>query len=203
MKVIQKTLNPSVVEYERKAFFRAALKLVEAGKFQFASMDEIAFHARISSMAIPFIFASKEDLFSALVDDVVIQIDHVVAAVDKVPGSFKGKFFETWLRLYEYYTKYPGVISLIEQMENEGQAGLNSGIIKTLSEFLRTGQDELSHYINVDAMASVFHENVLTAAKMKSVDVPELENLRLKLLPLLLWEAFADCQNNKLGALYQ
>jgi hypothetical protein len=63
MKVVKKTLDASVVEFERKAFFNASLKLVEAGKFHFVSMDEISFHARVSVMATSFIFESKDDLF--------------------------------------------------------------------------------------------------------------------------------------------
>jgi hypothetical protein len=154
-------------------------------------------------MATPFIFASKETLFSALVDHVVVEIDHVVAAVNKEPGPFKKKFLAMWLGLYEYYTKQTGVISLIEQMENERRSGLSAGIINALSGFLSGGKDELSTHLKTEALASFVHESVLISVKMKSVDVPELENLRLQLLPLLLWESLADCQSNKPGVIYQ
>ena len=206
MKVARKTLHPSIIEFERQAFFNASLKLIKEGRFQFAPMDEIAFRARISGLATPFIFESKENLFSDLVENVTSQIAKVINNELSKSGSFKEKFFALWLALYDHYSKHPGVVSFIEQkgtLCQSSSVNVCPDVLELLIAFFGTEKGELSNDIGREALAAVFHENVLTAAKLKSNAAPESEHLRLKLLPLLLWETYVCAESNGQDVLYQ
>lgn len=198
MKVVKKTLDPSIIAFEREAFFKASLRLIKEGRFKLAPMDEIAFRARISGLATPFIFESKENLFSDLVKNVTSQIAKVITNELSKSGSFKQKFFALWLGLYEYYSKHPGVVSFIEQKETLCQSSsvnVCRDVFELLIDFFRTANGEFSNDISSETLASVYHENVLSAVKLTSNAGPASEHLRLKLLPLLLWETYACAES--------
>lgn len=206
MKVVKKTLDPRIIAFEREAFFRASLKLIKEGRFQLAPMDEIAFRARISGLATPFIFESKESLFSDLVENVTSQIAKVINNELSKSYSFKQKFFALWLALYDYYSRHPGVVSFIEQKETLCQSSsvnVCPDVFELLIDFFRTAKGEFLNDISSETLASVFHENVLTAVKLTSNAAPATEHLRLKLLPLLLWETYVCAESNGQNVLYQ
>ncbi|HEX5171339.1 MAG TPA: hypothetical protein VFW11_19315 [Cyclobacteriaceae bacterium] len=206
MKVVRKTLEPGVVEFERRAFFNASLKLISAGKFQLASMDEIAFHARISGMATPFIFENKNNLFSDLVEDITSQIAKVMNDEMTKAHPLKQKFFALWLALYEYYSKHPGVASFIEQREalcKSSSSEIYPDAFEPLIGFFKSAKDEIRNDISAEILATVFHENILAAVKLRSGFMSDAENLRLKLLPLLLWENYVCHERGGQKATYR
>jgi len=156
---------------ERNAFFDASLRLVKQGRFQGASMSEIAFVARISARTVPYVFESRDELVSELGAMIISQITKKMNDVFSSPGSFKQRFFNGWTALYEYYSEHPNVIAFMEQFGSLSQTHVvYPGNARILIDFFRMAADfELSTALNAETLAYVFHDNILSAARMRAV----------------------------------
>lgn len=156
---------------ERHAFFDASLRLVKQGRFQSASMSDIAFVARISAKTVPYVFGSRDELMFELGAMISSQITTAMSDVFNSSGTFKQKFFDVWSALYKYYADHPNVIAYIDQFGSLSQAGLvHPGHTKILVDFFGLdATSEISSDLNAETLAFLFHDNILSAARMRTV----------------------------------
>ena len=195
---VHKTLNPINAMLERNAFYDASLRLVKDGKFQAMSVTEIAFMARISERAIPFIFESRERLVSDLIEHVTSQIANTIEGAAKKSTSYKQRFFDVWHALYEHYTKNPNVIAFIEQFDNINKKGfLHPASTAALIDLFKKAQiGEVIKPVNAETLAYIFHENVVTAAKMHASKLFADINFAPQQFPEMLWTSVSVATKN-------
>jgi AcrR family transcriptional regulator len=195
-----KTLSPINATLERNAFYDASLRLVKDGKFQAMSVTEIAFMARISEGAIPFIFESRERLVTDLIEHVTSQITKTIEDAAKKSTSYKRRFFDVWYALYEHYTKNPNVIAFIEQFDNINKnktGSIHPASTEALIELFRKAQiGEVIKPVNAETLAYIFHENVVTAAKMYTSKLFVDVNFAPQHLPEMLWASISANSNS-------
>ena len=195
---VHKTLNPINAMPERNAFYDASLRLVKDGKFQAMSVTEIAFMARISERAIPFIFESRERLVSDLIEHVTSQIANTIEGAAKKSTSYKQRFFDVWHALYEHYTKNPNVIAFMEQFDNINKKGsLHPASTAALIDLFKKAQmAEVIKPVNAETLAYIFHENVVTAAKMHTSKLFADINFAPQQFPEMLWTSVSVATKN-------
>jgi len=178
---------------ERNAFFNASLRLVKQGRFQNASMSEIAFVARINARTVPYVFESRDELVSELGATITSQITTTMNDVFDSVGTFKEKFFNGWSALYEYYTVHPNVIAFMDQFGSLAQNHVvYPGNAKVLIDFFRrSATSEVSAALNAETLAYFYHDNILSAARMRAVLGLNGVNLSPEQSACLLWNAIS------------
>jgi AcrR family transcriptional regulator len=153
---------------EKRLIFDTALRLIREGKYNGASIGEIAHYAKIDEKVILFFFHSKDKLFSALSDYVSESIHALIAKAQKNELSFENRFSNIWFALYGHYAEKQDLIAYIEQLPTASKNALTEKkLLEPIRIFFSTSPIPALELIKVDLLASVFHSSVLNAAKMR------------------------------------
>jgi TetR/AcrR family transcriptional regulator, multidrug resistance operon repressor len=181
-------MKTDILMMEKKAIFQASLKLIRAGKFQATPLTEIAFIANMSGRMIHCVFDSREKLLAELSQMLTKEIINLIEEASATTDNFERRFFQVWMALYKYYSKNPNVIAFIEQFENinvsHHQQVVHPGNCGALVDLFADAQCEMG---SAETVAAIFHSNVLSASKMRTM--PDFNDVKFKpeLLSQLLW----------------
>lgn len=188
---MQTTLPPEHATMERNALFNAALQLISEGKFFRSTMEEIAFHARISAATVAYIFQSKETLSTDLVETVVDKISLIIDREADAATTFKHGFFNLWYALFRFYAENPHVIALLEQYKNVSSVTCRKhpAVSAGLVDFFDVPDRPAAPNLNTETLAFLYHENIITAVKMKLTHSSVADDFEVDKLPQLLWQS--------------
>ena len=132
-------------------------------------MDEIAFLANISGAMMEHVFKTREKLLEELTTVVMLQIQEELDASRQNTATLKDQFLNSWLALYQFYTRYPDVMAFIDQLENLKKA-LYPLPVKHPATFQPLidlfNDDNITSDTPGETLAWLLHENALSAAKM-------------------------------------
>lgn len=193
---MQKTLSPKSTVQERKLLFDASMHLISNGRFLNATMQEIAYQARMSEATVAFIFENRTHLLADLIEYAVGNINNIIDDATKSNTLlFKDRFFELWKRLYSCYGSTPGLPAFLQQYDVLSKSArslkLYPGYSERLVEFFRNAPSGLLDVSDAETIAYLFHENVLTAAQMKTRTASRPESVNTH-MPEMLWKYLAE-----------
>lgn len=155
---------------EKRAIFEVSLRLLKEGKFHATPMAEIAYLSKISESLMEWVFETRENLLAELSEMMMPKIEREIQEAIKKSDSFKETVFNSWIALYQFYTRIPDTISFVEQFDNirplvsQKRIG-HPGKSPSLTEVFRN-QNSLSSDTSPETLAWLLHENALCAAKM-------------------------------------
>ena len=191
---MHKTLSPNSTVQERKLLFDASMQLISNGKFLNATMQEIAYQARMSEATVAYIFENRTHLLAELIEYTASNIYGVIDDTTRLSARpFKDRFFELWKRLHQCYST-PGMPAFLQQFnvltKNARSLTLYPGYAPRLVDFFRNAPSGLIDVSDAETVAYLFHENALTAAQMKT-RAGMSDNLNLH-MPEMLWKYLAN-----------
>lgn len=192
---MQKTLSPQSTVQERKLLFDASMQLISNGRFLNATMQEIAFQARMSEATAYYIFENRPQLLAELIEHTS---GHIYAVIDDATRlsvrPFKERFFELWKRLHFCYANTPGLPSFLQQYDVLSKSArsltLYPGYAQRLVDFFKSAPAGVIDVSDADTVAYIFHENVLTAAQTKARFAGMSEDINAR-MPEMLWKYLA------------
>ncbi len=175
---------------ERDAIFRAALRLINDGKFQAVSLAEVGYYANLSERTTRYFFESKERLIEELCVEVLNMIQEVYdqSAVDC--RSFENFFFDTWISLYEFYVRHPQLIAFVEQagvLTTKHNVKFMDRLLAPLKKFFQANAINLSSKLSSGPMVALFHGNIISAAKLHDNPGLSLQQYELRQILQILW----------------
>ena len=191
---MHKTLSPNSTVQERKLLFDASMQLISNGKFLNATMQEIAYQARMSEATVAYIFENRTHLLAELIEYTASNIYGMIDDTTRLSARpFKDRFFELWKRLHQCYST-PGMPAFLQQFnvltKNARSLTLYPGYAPRLVDFFRNAPSALIDVSDAETVAYLFHENALTAAQMKT-RAGMSDNLNLH-MPEMLWKYLAN-----------
>lgn len=192
---MQKTLSPQSTVQERKLLFDASLQLISKGRFLNATMQEIAYQAKMSEATVAFIFEHRTHLLGDLITYTATNIYDVIDDATRLsPRSFKVRFFELWKRLHRHYVSTPGLPTFLQQfdmlLKNARSLAIYPGYAPRLVEFFRNAPAGIIDVSDAETIAYIFHENVLTSAQMKMRATAVTDDVMAH-MPEMLWKYLA------------
>lgn len=170
---MQKTLSPQSTVQERRLLFDASMQLIGTGRFLNATMQEVAYQARMSEATAVYIFENRQQLLSELITYHAANIYSVIDESTRLSARpFKDRFFDLWKRLHQCYTSTSGMPAFLQQFDILSKSARSiivyPGYAAKLVEFFRNAPSGATDISEAETIAYLFHENVLTAAQMKS-----------------------------------
>lgn len=193
---MHKTLSPNSTVQERKLLFDASMQLIGNGRFLNATMQEIAFQARMSEATVSYIFENRTHLLADLIEYTAKNIYNVIDDATRLSARpFKDRFFELWKKLHFCYASTPGMPAFLHQFDvlskNARSLAVYPGHARRLVDFFKSAPAGLIDVSDAETIAYLFHENVLSAAQMKSrtTDISDDINMHM---PEMLWNYLAD-----------
>lgn len=189
---MQKTLSPQSTVQERRALFTASMQLIGNGRFLNSTMQEIAYQARMSEATVAYIFENRQHLLAELMEYMAASIYVVVnEATRSNARPFKERFFELWRRLHQCYTSTPGLPAFLQQFDvlskNARSLTIYPGYTQKLIDFFRDAPAGIIDVSDAETIAYIFHENVLTAAQMKTRAAGMSHDINAR-MPEMLWQ---------------
>ena len=154
---------------EQNAIFRAALKLINEGKFQAVSLAEIGYYANLTERTTRYFFESKEKLIEELCGEVLGMIEEVYLLSSLDWQSFENFFFDAWISLYEFYVKHPHVIAFVEQagaLTAKHDVKFMERLLAPLTRRFQANAINISRKLSAGSVAALFHANAMAAAKL-------------------------------------
>lgn len=193
---MQKTLSPNSTVQERKLLFDASMLLIGNGRFLNATMQEIAFQARMSEATVAFIFENRTQLLAELIDYTAGNIHDILDESTRLSTRpYKERFFDLWTRLYNHYVSTPGLSAFLQQFDilsrNAGSLLVYPGYAPSLANFFKNAPSGLLDVSDAETVAYLFHENVLTAAQMRKRATTRPESFNSH-MPDMLWKYLAE-----------
>jgi AcrR family transcriptional regulator len=193
---MQKTLSPNSTVQERKLLFDASMQLISTGRFLNATMQEIAFQARMSEATVSFIFENRTHLLADLIEYTATNIYTVIDDATRLSARpFKDRFFDLWKKLHQTYGSTPGMPAFLNQFDvlarNARSLAVYPGHARRLVEFFRNAPAGLIDVSDAETIAYLFHENALSAAQMKT-RATDLSDDISRHMPEMLWKYLAD-----------
>ncbi|MGC3946546.1 MAG: TetR/AcrR family transcriptional regulator [Chryseolinea sp.] len=193
---MQKTLSPKSTVQERKLLFDASMHLIGNGRFLNATMQEIAYQARMSEATVAFIFENRTHLLNDLIEYTVGNTNDIIDDATKTSARpFKDRFFDLWKKLYSIYVSTPGLPAFLQQYDvlskNARSVKLYPGYSPRLVDFFKHAPSGLLDVSDAETIAYLFHENVLTAAQMKTRSASRPESINAH-MPEMLWKYLAE-----------
>ncbi|HTF20608.1 MAG TPA: TetR/AcrR family transcriptional regulator [Chryseolinea sp.] len=190
-----KTLSPKSTVQERKLLFDASMHLISNGRFLNATMQEIAFQARMSEATVAYIFENRTQLLAELIEYTAGNIYGVIDDTTRLSiRPFKDRFFDLWSRLHQCYATTHGMPAFLQQFDvlskNARSLTLYPGYAPRLVDFFRSAPSGLIDVSDGETVAYMFHENVLTAAQMKTRAAGMSDDINLH-MPEMLWKYLA------------
>ena len=172
------------------------MHMINNGRFLNATMQEIAFQARMSEATVSYIFENRPQL---LADLMVYTTNNIQAIVDDATRlsvrSFKERFFDLWKRLHLYYTSTPHMPAFLQQFEVLSKSArsltIYPGYGTRLVDFFRNAPAGLIDVSDAETIAYLFHENVLSSAQMKARATSVSEGINTHMAEML-WKYLAS-----------
>ena len=181
---------------ERKAIFDAALMLIKEGRFQSTPMSEIAYYAKLAESTTLYFFESREKLLTDLNQYIYDILHGIISKANKEGASFEVRFFSIWRALYEYYARNPAAMAFVEQSSKISGIGkerkVSKPFNKQLIEFFKAESPDMMEGIRPETLATVFHGNIMIAARMHSDYYLIQREDELKNLVQILWDGIAS-----------
>lgn len=155
---------------EKRAIFEVSLRLLKEGKFHATPMAEIAYLSKMSDLLMEHVFESREKLLTELSEMMIRKIETKIQEASAQRFDFKDRVFDCWIALYQFYTRFPDMISFVEQFDNVKHLpsplklvhpGRSSALIDLFTE-----QEQIAVETAPETLAWLLHENALSAAKM-------------------------------------
>jgi len=187
---MHKTLSPQSTVQERKLLFDASLQLINQGRFLNATMQEIAFQARMSEATVLYIFENRTQLLAELIAYITANIHTVVDDATRLSARpFKERFFELWKRLHQFYSATPNMPSFLQQFDvlskSARSIALYPGYAPRLVDFFKNAPVGLIDVSDAVTMAYLFHENVVSSAQMKTRAIGVSEEINTQMAEML------------------
>lgn len=158
---------------ERRAIFRAALKLIKEGKFHGTPMTEIAFHARLTGSTILYFFETREHLIKELAKNIFSGLIEVCNGVRTERLTFEERFHKTWIVLRDHYVQNPEIIAFMEQFpfmpynNIQDSKNLFQQFHQILIDFFGENQNKnFRSDMSPENLAFLYHQNIIVSAKM-------------------------------------
>src|SRR5918993_5542589 len=160
---MHKTLSPNSTIQERKMLFDASMHLINNGKFLNATMQEIAFQARMSEATVSYIFENRTQLLADLIEYAVGNIYGVIDDATRLGiRPFKDRFFTLWKQLHYCYASTHGMPAFLLQYDvlakNARTLTLYPGFAPRLVDFFRSAPEGLIDVADAETVAYLFHE---------------------------------------------
>jgi AcrR family transcriptional regulator len=180
----------NTMNMERKAIFDAALKLINAGKFQAVSLSEVGYYANLSERTTRYVFENKEKLIDDLSAEVLSMMHEVCSQSTGDWRRVENVFFDTWISLYEFYVNRPHVIAFVEQaggLTIKHHENFMERLLAPLTKFFQTNKVEVTSILSPGSIAALFHGNAMAAAKLHGNRNLLPEQHELRCLAQILW----------------
>lgn len=192
---MQKTLSPQSTVQERKLLFDASLLLISKGRFLNATMQEIAYQARMSEATVAYIFEHRTHLLGDLLTFTATNIYDLIDDATRLSARpFKERFFELWKRLHRHYVATPGLPAFLQQFDilskNARSIAIYPGYAPRLVDFFKNAPAGSIDVSDAETIAYIFHENVVTSAQMKMRATAMTDDVMAH-MPEMLWKYLA------------
>jgi len=175
---------------EREAIFRAALRLINDGKFQAVSLAEVGYYANLSERTTRYFFESKERLLEELCVEVLNMIQDVYDQSTVDCRSFENFFIDTWISLYEFYVRHPQLVAFVEQagvLTAKHKVKFMDRLLAPLKKFFQANEINLNSKLSSGPMVALFHGNIIAAAKLNDNPGLSLQQYELRHILQILW----------------
>lgn len=192
---MQKTLSPQSTVQERRLLFDASMQLISTGRFLNATMQEIAYQARMSEATAGYVFENRQQLLSELIAHQAANIYAVINDATLLTARpFKERFFELWKKLHQCYVTTPGMAAFLQQFDVLSKSARSiivyPGYAMRLVEFFKKAPSGAIDVSDAETIAYLFHENALTAAQMKARATGMSADFNTH-MPEMLWKYLA------------
>jgi hypothetical protein len=155
---------------EKRAVFEVSLRLIKEGKFHATPMAEIAYLSKISESLMELVFETRDNLLAELSGITMQKIEREIAEAIKNSDGFRDAIFNSWIALYQFYTRNPDTISFVEQFDNIRPPASQKSVTHPGKSPSLSGLFSAQHSLSTDASPAtlvwLLHENALGAAKM-------------------------------------
>lgn len=175
--------------------FDASLLLISKGRFLNATMQEIAYQARMSEATVAYIFEHRTHLLGDLLTFTATNIYDLIDDATRLSARpFKERFFELWKRLHRHYVATPGLPAFLQQFDilskNARSIAIYPGYAPRLVDFFKNAPAGSIDVSDAETIAYIFHENVVTSAQMKMRATAMTDDVMAH-MPEMLWKYLA------------
>ena len=180
-------------EMRKQRILEGALEVFKASGLDGATMDQIAQHSGFGKATLYYYFKSKEDVFSAILEDGWIKIWESLEPVIASQGSPRNTFISLMIKiaeiaqdrpgLFEFLFNAPKTIKLEKQPWKEYQHRLYGVIQGLLEDGVKAGEfPKINPELMFKALGGLFMGLVFMGAKKEPVSEKDVEKLLNKLI---------------------
>jgi AcrR family transcriptional regulator len=179
---------------KKKAIFESTLLLIRERGFHGTPMSMIAKNANVAAGTIYHYFCSKEELINELYFFYRKQVEALMDATLAKKISYKDKFFEIWIDLYNFYSANSDILVFFEQYINspfnkEMSASLFHG---KFYRFIKEGIKE-GHLRDAkpEMFQALYLGSLISSAKLKPIANISLEQTDTNDLLEMIWKGIS------------
>ena len=180
-------------EMRKQRILEGALEVFKASGLDGATMDQIAQHSGFGKATLYYYFKSKEDVFSAILEDGWIKIWESLEPVIASQGSPRNTFISLMIKiaeiaqdrpgLFEFLFNAPKTIKLEKQPWKEYQHRLYGVIQGLLEDGVKAGEfPKINPELMFKALGGLFMALVFMGDKKEPVSEKDVEKLLNKLI---------------------
>lgn len=179
---------------KKKAIFESTLLLIKENGFHGTPMSMIAKNANVAAGTIYHYFCSKEQLINELYFFYRKKVEGIMDETLAKNISYKDKFFEIWIELYNFYSVNNDILVFFEQY-------INSPFNKEMSashlrgkfyRFLKEGIEEgLLRNAKPEMIQALYLGSIVSSAKLKAIGINSLDRADFNDLLEMLWKGIA------------
>ena len=180
-------------EMRKQRILEGALEVFKASGLDGSTMDQIAQHSGFGKATLYYYFKSKEDVFSAILEDGWIKIWESLEPVIASQGSPRNTFISLMIKiaeiaqdrpgLFEFLFNAPKTIKLEKQPWKEYQHRLYGVIQGLLEDGVKAGEfPKINPELMFKALGGLFMGLVFMGDKKEPVSEKDVEKLLNKLI---------------------
>src|SRR5690606_12398395 len=180
---------------KKKAIFEATLELIKEHGFHGTPMSLVAKNAGVAAGTIYHYFESKDQLINDLYQYCRTMLIELVNPIVAESASYKEKFFNMWMCIFEFYTQHMNVLVFFEQYINSPYyADKNPDHLqdKPLYNFLVEGVKKgVIKSVKPEILLLLIHGSITSSVKLNSFGNIRLNKNDFKKITEILWDGIA------------
>ncbi|MCL4638958.1 MULTISPECIES: TetR/AcrR family transcriptional regulator [Olivibacter] len=171
------------------------LELIEEHGLLGVPMSMLSKKAGVAAGTIYHYFDSKDAIILELFDYVRDSISHEIFRIkDRSMDNYSERFKSIWINLFQYFVKYPKVLSFMEQFYSSPfqrivQSTESQFYEDNFSSFFTSGMEAgfLKKY-GIHIVSSVFMGGLIIAAKKQNNGYHNFTESELKAMASIMWD---------------
>lgn len=187
-----------IITNRKKAIFEHTLSLLRDHGFHGTTMSMLVKKAGVAAGTIYHHFDSKDTLILELHGYIRGKMAAALLAADDENKDYKARFIAFWTRQWQFYTENPDALYFMEQFVNSPYYQRcpekeNDRCQNMLTHFLKSGSDTgILKPINHKLLGILVHSSVITAAKVKLSNRPEIDDQALNQIVEIVWDGIKN-----------